>query len=125
MRQSILLIILFLVTGCLSSCTTTQNYDTALNQWIGKSESEMITGWGIPDKQYQLDKNTKLVSYTAAKTEAYPGSVSTCFGAGGGPFYSGCAGYPPVVENYYCETIFTLVNGHITRWGHKGNNCRL
>ncbi len=124
-RQSILLLIVSIMVGCLSACATTQNYEAALNQWIGKSEKDLITGWGLPDKQYQLDKNTRLVSYVSRSAEVYPGGISTCAGTVGDPFFGGCAAYPPVLENYSCETIFTLVNGRITRWGHKGNNCRL
>lgn len=126
MRKPVLLLIFSIVLGCLSACANTQNYEAMLDVWIGKSEKELVMGWGIPDKQYQLDKNTRLISYTAYNTAYYPGTLSTCFGTGSrNAVFSGCSGsIPPTVETYFCETIFTLVNGRVSRWGHRGNNCR-
>lgn len=120
------LILPFAVMVCLVSCTNTKNYEANLDTWIGKSEKELVTAWGIPDKQYQLDQNTKMISYISRDTAVYPGSPSTCFGTvSGNTVVSNCGGsFPPTIQSYYCETIFTLDNGRISRWGHKGNNCR-
>jgi hypothetical protein len=125
MRQKLFpaLMVLLLVTAC--TTTSTANYEGMLNTWLGKSEREMIAGWGIPDKQYKLDANTKMVSYVSRRTVVYPGSVSGCFGGGYNPVFNACNSFPPDVTTYDCETIFTLSNGAITKWGHKGNDCRL
>ena len=110
----------------LAACTTTENYDKQLDQFVGKSEKELVMTWGVPDKTYQLDASTKMVSYVAHQNVYYPGTVSTCFGTvGRNTVFSNCAGgFPPTEETFHCETIFTIVGGHVTRWGHKGNNCR-
>jgi hypothetical protein len=112
--------------GFLSACTTTEAYDAKLNGWIGKSEKELVMGWGIPDKQYQLDANTKMISYVSHQTVVYPGSFEPCVAAVDrrGVLTSCPPQIPPSAETYHCETIFTIQNGHVARWGHKGNNCR-
>lgn len=106
------------------ACATTENYDAQLNKWLGKSEKELVMGWGVPDKQYQLDANTKMLSYVRSDIVSYPGTLSGCVGGLGSPIgYAGCTGIPPTLESYYCETTFILVRHRVARWGHKGNNC--
>jgi hypothetical protein len=126
MRKFTLLFIIPGLAACLGSCTTTQNYEASLDGWIGKTEKELVMSWGIPDKQYQISQNSKMVSYISTESAVYPSGLSTCFGAvNGNTITTNCMGnLPPVVQNYYCETFFTLVDGHIDRWGHKGNDCR-
>ena len=123
-RLALSLVFLMLL-GCMVSCTNGRSYGVMLDNWIGRSEKELVMGWGIPDKQYQLDQNTKMISYTSSNTAVYPGALSSCFGTGrNNAIYSNCAGLPSMVETYYCETIFTIISGRVSRWGHKGNNCR-
>ena len=118
-------ILFFFFSALLASCTSTKNYESMLNTWIGKSEKDVIMAWGIPERQYQIDANTKLISYNANNTVVYPGTVSTCFGsAGNNSFFGSCSGFPPSIETFHCETLFTLVNGRVTRWGHRGNDCQ-
>ena len=111
----------------LSACETTENYEAKLNPWIGKSEKELVMSWGIPDKQYQLDPATKMISYVRHQTIVYPGTVSPCIANVGrnGTVVGSCGpDFPPEAESYYCETIFTIVQGRVSHWGHKGNDCR-
>jgi hypothetical protein len=110
----------------LAACTSTAHYEHQLDYWIGKTDTQLVSAWGIPDKQYQLNETTKLVSYVAHDTVSYPGtSFSTCFGAGmGNALFNDCGAFPPSTQSLNCETIFTLVKGRVTRWGHKGNYCR-
>jgi hypothetical protein len=127
MLRKIISIFVALSVGFLASCTNEKNYEARLDQWIGKSEKELVSNWGIPDKQYQLDANTRMLSYVNRNTVYYPGTVSTCFGVGGHhTMFNNCAGtgMPPTTQTYACETIFTLQQGRVARWGHKGNNCR-
>ena len=126
MRKFIAAVVALSLTA-LTACTTTENYDKALDQWVGKSEKELVMNWGVPDKTYQLDPGTKMLAYVAHQTVYYPGSFSTCFGTvGRNVIFNNCAGsgFPPSEQTYHCETIFTIQGGHVTRWGHKGNNCR-
>jgi hypothetical protein len=123
MRRIILPIVLML--GFLAGCTTTERYEASLDPWLGKTERELVMGWGVPDKQYQLDEHTKMISYIAYDAVDYPGSMTSCFGMGGSRLLlNNCVGDYPTRQTFYCETIFTVVNGRVNRWGHKGNNCR-
>jgi hypothetical protein len=110
----------------LSACTSTEHYEAGLDPWLGKSEKELVMGWGVPDKQYHLDPRTKMISYISYDTITYPSGMTTCFGmAGTHMLMDNCAGpFPRTAESFYCETIFTITGGRVTRWGHKGNNCR-
>jgi hypothetical protein len=109
----------------LAACTSAQSYEAGLDQWIGKSERELLMNWGVPDKQYQMDGNTKMISYVKRNTVVYPGTLSTCMGSYGNPLgFGGCGGTPPTASTYFCETTFIITKGRVTRWGHEGNNCR-
>lgn len=117
---------LLFITAGLTACSSTENYEAQLDQWIGKSEKELLMGWGPPDKQYKLDNDTKMISYVKDRTDFYPGGTSACFGiSSNNALINNCAGLPARTQtHYYCETIFTLVHDRVTRWGHKGNDCR-
>ena len=112
----------------LSACTTTKDYEAQLDRWIGVPERDLIMAYGPPDKQYQLDRSTKMISYVKTDTAVYNSGFSTCVGSGFGGGYNagfcGCYGPPEQAHTLTCETIFTLHNGTVARWGHKGNNCR-
>jgi hypothetical protein len=126
MRKVVAAVIALSLT-VLSACTTTENYEKRLDQYIGKSEKELVMTWGVPDKTYQLDASTKMLSYVNHQTVYYPGSIDTCVGmVGRNTVFNNCAGagFPPTTETFHCETIFTIANGRVARWGHKGNNCR-
>ena len=122
MRKIISVLGLLLLAACASSA----DYEARLNRWIGASERDLITTWGVPDKQYQVDINIKMLAYVDRQNVSYPGTFSTCLGGGGGRFgYSNCiGGTPPSSESYTCETTFMLVGGRVSKWGHKGNSCR-
>ena len=122
----------FLMLGCVSS-TASVDYDAALQSWVGQSERDLVLKWGIPDRDYQLDKSTRLIAYKKNRQVYYPGTYSTCGGGGfgrrrGGVHFDpmGCMpGSPPYAENLSCETTFTIIKGTITTWQRKGNDCRL
>lgn len=126
MLRKIMPLLFVLSFGLLAACTTTENYEAKLNTWVGKSEKELVMSWGVPDKQYQLDAHTKMLSYVSHQNVVYPGTFSPCVASvNRGMVVNSCGPeFPPTVESYHCETIFTLTDGKVTRWGHKGNNCR-
>ncbi len=126
------LLSVFALVLLLGACTTTKDYEAQLDRWIGAPERDLIMAYGPPDKQYQLDHSTKMLSYVKSDTAVYNSGFSTCLGSGfgngfgnnfGGGF-GGCYGPPAQAHTLSCETIFTLHNGTVTRWGHKGNDCR-
>lgn len=110
----------------LSACTSSAEYAAMMDGWIGKTERELVTAWGVPDKIYDVDKDTRMLAYVESRQVSYPGTFSTCLGGRGGHFgYHNCVGsVPPGSESYYCETTFLLAQGRVSKWGTKGNGCR-
>lgn len=123
MRLVLALCCLLLVSACAGS---SKEYVERMNRWIGASEKELVSTWGVPDKSYQVDSKTLMLAYVDRKNVSYPGTFSTCVGGWGGRFgYNNCiGGVPPTNETYVCETTFMLVSGRVTKWGTKGGGCR-
>lgn len=123
-RLSTFLAVLVLAAG-LSACTNTQNYEAQLNYWLGRSEQDLLMAWGVPDKQYQMDAQRKMISYVKRDIAVnQSASFSTCVGTFGNPMFGGCSGIPTSVSTYSCETTFIITRGRVERWGHEGNDCR-
>lgn len=120
MRNLILIAVLLL-----SSCASTADRNARLDRWIGASEKELVSALGIPDKTYQLDRGTRMLSYVEIRNREYGSSFNTCLGGYGGRFgYNNCIGaYPPARETTACETTFMLVQGRVSKWGLKGSGC--
>ena len=121
MRNIIAMLALLLVTACASD----GHYEAQMNRWIGASERDLVTTWGVPDKTYQVDRDSKMLAYISNRNVNYPGTLSTCIGGFDRRFgYNNCiGGIPPSNEFYSCETTFMVVGGRVTRWGHKGSSC--
>lgn len=120
MRQLAILAVLLL-----SACASGSDRNARLDRWIGASEKELVSTLGIPDKTYQLDRGTRLLSYVDIHNRDYGSSFNTCLGGYGGRFgYNNCIGaYPPARETTACETTFMLVQGRVSKWGLKGSGC--
>lgn len=109
----------------LAACTTTENYNANMSRWLGASDRALVMAYGPPDKQYQLDAHTKVVSYVKKDIVSYGGGgFNGCIGGYSGFGFGSCYGPPPDIHTLSCETVFTITNGKVTNWGHKGNNCR-
>ena len=123
-RKYVFTLCVFLLTAC----TSTQDYETALDQWIGRSEKELVSAWGIPDKQYDASRRTRMLAYVRGEIVTYPGTPPNCHlqSVDRVNAYSYCSeGLPPVIQTLRCETTFTIEKGIIRSWSHRGNNCRL
>lgn len=119
---SLVAIILFL-TGC--ATPSTQKYDMMLNQWLNKTELQLVSYWGAPDKSYKLG-NQQFLSYYSQYNEDIP-NISENYQ----PFFiNGLPDYDPVLENVnyqvvpeVCKTTFTIENGIVVAWNHHGAGC--
>lgn len=126
MLKRMLACICFLLMLSACATATRENYDVMLNSWVGKSERELVLIWGVPDKQYDLDAGTRLLSYVSRRSVYYPGSYPICSGRGSIDPIWGCSdGFTPHISFLSCETTFTLVSGKVAQWRHEGNNCRM
>ena len=109
----------------LFGCATEEKYHAVLNGWVGTSERNLITEWGVPDGSYELSENEKLVVYKKSSLYVTSGSPPGRFGSSGDDADDGFSigGIPPTIVNEYCATTFTLINGTVTDWKTQGNNC--
>ncbi|HYD18306.1 MAG TPA: hypothetical protein VEF76_07500 [Patescibacteria group bacterium] len=109
----------------LTACTSPAERAAKLDRWVGTSERELVTSWGVPDKTYDLDRRTRMLSYVDVRNYNYGTSFGTCMGGWSGRVgYNNCVGgMPPTRETHYCETTFMVVNGRVTKWGLKGSGC--
>ena len=127
-RKIVTIFLAAVMSAALAACAehSEKAYEAQLESWMGKSEKELVMAWGIPDKQYQLDPDTRMLSFVARNTVYYPGTFSACVGGASSNFgLTNCyGGFPPSAQTYHCETIFTLHNGRVAKWGHRGNDCR-
>lgn len=124
--QQLKLVGLFGIVAFLSACTTvsTQNYDLKLNQWLGKTQLELLNYWGAPDKVYKLG-NQEFLSYYSQYNEDVPESTMNYQ-----PFFiNGLPDYDPVENFNYqivpevCKTTFTIEYNVVVAWSHKGSGC--
>lgn len=118
-----LITIVLLLAGC--AMPTTQKYDTMLNQWLNKSELQLVSYWGAPNKTYKLG-NQQFLSYYTQYNEDIPDVTQNYQ-----PFFiNGLPDYDPVLENVnyqvvpeVCKTTFTIENGVVVAWNHHGAGC--
>lgn len=112
----------------LAACATEidTKYVTAMDSYVGQSETRLIEGMGVPDKVYKLDRGTKVVTYTS-KAQRYVGGpgFDMCLGGFDNHFgYSACRGnYPSRIIPEYCDINFNIAGGKVTSWSQKGNSC--
>jgi hypothetical protein len=84
--------------GCASSGErfTPAAYEAVLQQWTGRSESDLINTWGVPDKSQLLSGGGQVLEYDARKG-----------------------------DKVTCATLFTTnLTGTIERWTYSGTSCR-
>jgi hypothetical protein len=85
-----LLSILIIISSCASTPET-------LNSWVGKSEDNLITEFGIPTATYTLNNGTKLIEY------------KKLYGVGG--------------QNHCTKTFIINKNGIVESWKKTGYSC--
>ncbi len=110
--------ILFLLI-LLTSCATYEKYAIYLDSFIGMDKVNLIDTWGVPDKSYQLDKNTEYLTYKQSVQEYIPGNAYTNnYGT-----YSYTSFTPGYTVNEWCDTTFVLQNNKVIKWQTKGDSC--
>ena len=123
--------LMFMIAAAfLAGCTTTENYEKALNSWMGASESSLISQWGPPDSVYEHD-GTKYLTYVYSDSSVIPGSPPTYQTQiiGNRAYTTSYGGSSDTIINSHCKTIFTITNSQsrnavISNWRYEGNACR-
>jgi hypothetical protein len=87
------------LTGCSGSSGphyTPAAYEAVLQQWTGRSETDLINAWGVPDRSQLLSQGGQVLQYDTRDK-----------------------------DKVTCTTLFTSnLTGTIERWTYTGNACR-
>src|SRR5690349_17043724 len=59
--------------GSSSEHFTPAAYETVLQQWTGRSETDLINAWGVPDKSQLLSGGGQVLEY-----DTHKGDKTTC-----------------------------------------------
>ncbi len=83
----------------LGACTTvsTKGYGQQLDTWIGSTEDELISQWGVPISSYETGKHKYLKFHRDYGRNQY--------------------------GELYCDVTMIFTNKRITSWSFKGNEC--
>lgn len=94
------------------ACATQEKYERRLNDWVGRSEEELISSLGVPTSTHNLNSGGKLILYRNRGTAVIGG---------------GSIG-PAEIDNKgmtWCETTFKLgPDAKVLSASFKGNACR-
>lgn len=99
----------------------------ALNALVGKSETDLIRTYGVPNRTYDSGGH-RFLAYSRSRIDTIPGDPG--FGWGGpywggywGGGWGGFGGFPPEYIQRQCETTFELAAGIVQTWSLRGNDC--
>jgi hypothetical protein len=71
-------------------------YEAVLQQWTGRSETDLINTWGVPDRSQLLSGGGQVLEYDRREK-----------------------------DKITCATLFTSnLTGTIERWTYSGTDCR-
>ncbi len=110
-----------------------------LNAFIGKSEADLVRGYGVPTRTYETG-GVKFLAYNMSRIDTIPGDGFGYGGFGyggfgyggfgyggglgyGGPGYDGFGGFGPEIVQRDCSTTFELKNATVQSWSLRGNDC--
>jgi hypothetical protein len=116
---------LCLVTA-LSACAVSREQSiNKMNGYLGKTEKDVIAGWGVPDKTYKMDDGTEVIAYREERERYDPPTSTVCMGSYPGAFgYTLCGGGGRSRSvKLTCEYTFYLQRGVVVKWDQHGNNC--
>lgn len=114
-----------LVVIIIYGCATKEGYRNVVDAWVGQPESALISAWGLPQRTYETDTSKVLIYYSQRDVDV-PGSTNTYqryFDETGTAFSESYGGVPDQTFTYSCETSFEVIDGVITSWSFRGNDC--
>ena len=124
---TILMLLLF-------ACATSEKYDQKLNEWIGKSEQDLVMVWGRPSAVKYVNNTTKIFTYTKINEFYFPSEYYLY----NEEFEPEDTLYAPLMNQYdltpyaeltdnevitICQTSFIIKNNAISAWKWRGNDC--
>lgn len=109
----------------LAGCATEGKYGQILDTWMGSTESQLISKWGIPSSVYESG-GVKYLTYSNSSSGYVPGTAPSYQSTviGNTVYTNRIGGTPGFVVNSWCDTTFTTRDGVIVHWSWKGNACK-
>ena len=104
----------------LAACASEPPLEVRLQPLVGKTEAELVQAFGVPTSTYQA-ADARFLQYEDQTTPVYPGDPF--WGRGYTRFGSTFAA-PPLVVTRRCAVTFTLRQGRVEGFTHRGNGCR-
>lgn len=116
-----------LVTACVAKNGAIA-YQESLQQWIGMPEPSLYDSWGTPTTIWNVDPQTKVVTYISQENMPINGNTDPYNGVGvdenGIPTENfGENLWDDQNNDYYCKTSFTITNGEIVNYNFNGDDC--
>lgn len=120
----------------MTACATTANFETNLNSWVGKSESELVGSLGNPVQIIKLPDGDHALVYAAARiirsggystqTNSYDNGWDKNKHSRGwsGNSTSTQQNVPLTDSLYSCVTRYIIHNDLVKATGHTGNDCK-
>ncbi len=106
-----------MLSGCVDQLARREAY---LNQFVGRTDSELVQQLGVPARTYETD-GTRYLAYNESRVQLVP-----ALPPGPGPWwmYGGYGGgYPPQAITLACETTFAVAGGVVKSYALRGNAC--
>ncbi len=128
MRKLMALAAIALLAGC---AYPNPQHVQALNGLIGKTETDLLRSYGVPNRTYDAAGH-KFLAYSRNRIDSIPGDgfgyAGFGYGYGGfgyggfGPGF-GYGGFGPEIIQRDCDTTFELTGGKVASWSLRGNDC--
>lgn len=117
----------FLIASCAGTNGAIQ-YQETLQQWVGMPELSLYDSWGTPTTVWNVDAQTKVVTYISQENAAINGNTDPYDGVGidenGIPQENfGESLWDDQNNNYYCKTSFVITNGEVVNYNFNGDDC--
>lgn len=103
------------------ACTPVPPLEDRLRPWIGRSEFDLVSNFGVPAGTYEVD-GTKFLSFVQQRTQFAPAEY---------PFYRPYGRYGPLTGPAWpatvlvaCQVTFALRSGVVDSFSFRGEGCR-
>lgn len=128
MRKFITLMSMCSVVAC-NSLSNNRSYSVQLQKWIGRSEYQLYNAWGMPENEFFVTPDKKVVVYIHSSTLGSPDYYENEIYYRGidndGGILSDLFGLPAEkqIDDYYCKTSFVIEDSMIVDYNFNGDYC--
>ena len=121
------LMALCILSGC-SHLNGAITYQENLQQWVGMPEPSLYDSWGTPNAVWNVDSQTKVVTYVSQENAPINGNTDPYNGVGVDENGISQESFGENLwddqnNNYYCKTSFTITNGEVVDFNFNGDDC--